>query len=257
MSEPYPDVVARFYDAVYAEVRDGVDNAYYLKTMAEAGGPVLEIGVGTGRLLVEALARGVDAYGIDISPTMIERCRAKLPARRRGAGVGGRRRGPRDRPSVCPRRGPLSGALPRRRLRTTRCGSSMRSTRVLRPGGLFVFDLYVPALKLLLEGLPEMSTSTATTPPESGCAASCPRSPPTSCARRTTSGWASSGTRRTASTGTSGSSTCGSSSATRSSTSWRARLLALEAIHGDFAGGPLGAESREFVVVCRRDEEDG
>ena len=38
MSEPYPDVVARFYDAVYAQVRDGVDNDYYLSQMAEAGG---------------------------------------------------------------------------------------------------------------------------------------------------------------------------------------------------------------------------
>jgi hypothetical protein len=29
--------------------------------------------------------------------------------------------------------------------------------------------------------------------------------------------------------------------------------LRLEALHGDFAGGPLTADSREFVVVCRRD----
>jgi len=30
MSESYPDFVARFYDPVYARVRDGVDNDYYL-----------------------------------------------------------------------------------------------------------------------------------------------------------------------------------------------------------------------------------
>jgi hypothetical protein len=28
--------------------------------------------------------------------------------------------------------------------------------------------------------------------------------------------------------------------------------LVLEAVHGDFAGGPLTADSREYVVVCRR-----
>jgi len=65
VSEPCPDVVARFYDAVYAQVRDGVDNAFYLAQMASAGGPVLEIGSGTGRLLREACRRGVDAWGID------------------------------------------------------------------------------------------------------------------------------------------------------------------------------------------------
>ena len=30
--------------------------------------------------------------------------------------------------------------------------------------------------------------------------------------------------------------------------------LSLEAIHGDFDETPLDAESREFVIVCRRDE---
>ena len=75
MSEPYPEVVARFYDAVYAQVRDGTDNAFYLARMTAAGGPVLEIGAGTGRLLREAHRRGLDAWGIDLSPAMVERCR--------------------------------------------------------------------------------------------------------------------------------------------------------------------------------------
>jgi ubiquinone/menaquinone biosynthesis C-methylase UbiE len=66
MNEPYPDFVARFYDAVYAQVRDGVDNAFYLERMAAAGGPVLEIGVGTGRLFVEA-RRGASTSGGSIS----------------------------------------------------------------------------------------------------------------------------------------------------------------------------------------------
>jgi SAM-dependent methyltransferase len=88
MSETYPDFVARFYDVVYAQVRDGVDNAFYLERMASAGGPVLEIGVGTGRLFTEARRRGIDAWGIDLSPAMIERCRSKLaPADRERVSV--------------------------------------------------------------------------------------------------------------------------------------------------------------------------
>ncbi len=81
MSEPYPDFVARFYDPVYAQVRDGVDNDFYLARMAAAGGPVLEIGCGTGRLLREALRRGIDAWGIDVSLAMAERVPGTAPAR--------------------------------------------------------------------------------------------------------------------------------------------------------------------------------
>jgi Transposase zinc-binding domain len=65
MSEPHPGFAARFYDAVYAQVRDWVDNEFYLHRMAAAGGPALEIGVGTGRLFVEARRRGLDVRGID------------------------------------------------------------------------------------------------------------------------------------------------------------------------------------------------
>jgi hypothetical protein len=59
VADPYPDFVARFYDVVYAQVRDGVDNEFYLERMSAAGGPVLEIGVGAGRLFAEARRRGL------------------------------------------------------------------------------------------------------------------------------------------------------------------------------------------------------
>jgi hypothetical protein len=57
MGQDYPEFVARFYDTVYTQVRDGVDNDFYLRAIAAARGPVLEIGVGTGRLFTEALRR--------------------------------------------------------------------------------------------------------------------------------------------------------------------------------------------------------
>src|SRR5512142_2387559 len=79
MSHDYPDFVARFYDTVYAQLRDGVDNDYYLARIAASPGPVLEIGVGTGRLFCEALRRGADIEGLDVSPAMLARAQAKLP----------------------------------------------------------------------------------------------------------------------------------------------------------------------------------
>ncbi len=40
-------------------------------------GPVLELGIGTGRVALPLVARGVDVHGIDASPAMVERLRAK------------------------------------------------------------------------------------------------------------------------------------------------------------------------------------
>ncbi len=68
----YPDVVARFYDLVYADIRDAVDVQFYLKKIKQTKGPVLEIGVGTGRIFRRALAAGADIYGFDVSPSMLK-----------------------------------------------------------------------------------------------------------------------------------------------------------------------------------------
>lgn len=41
------------------------------------GGPALEFGIGTGRVALPLAARGVDVTGIDLSPEMVDRLRAK------------------------------------------------------------------------------------------------------------------------------------------------------------------------------------
>ena len=72
MNDLYPPVFARFYDLIYAKIRSGVDTGFFLNKMKRAEGPVLEVGVGTGRFFLEALKENVDVYGIDISPAMLE-----------------------------------------------------------------------------------------------------------------------------------------------------------------------------------------
>src|SRR5690349_1988551 len=42
-----------------------------------AGGPVLELGIGTGRIALPLAARGVEVHGIDLSGPMVARLRAK------------------------------------------------------------------------------------------------------------------------------------------------------------------------------------
>ncbi len=74
----YPDYVARFYDVIYSKLRTSVDSEYYLKQILKTQGPVLELGVGTGRLFVEALKQGADIYGIDANRSMIEVLKKKI-----------------------------------------------------------------------------------------------------------------------------------------------------------------------------------
>ena len=74
----YPSYFARFYDFIYASIRSDVDTAFFVKTMKESKGKVLEVGVGTGRLFLEGLKNGVDIYGIDISPEMLEILKTKV-----------------------------------------------------------------------------------------------------------------------------------------------------------------------------------
>jgi SAM-dependent methyltransferase len=76
--QEYPSGFARFYDVIYHQLRDGVDNDFFLNEVRKTRGSVLEIGVGTGRFFIEALNGGHDVYGIDISRNMIEVLKGKL-----------------------------------------------------------------------------------------------------------------------------------------------------------------------------------
>jgi len=78
MINTYPKSFARFYDTVYHNVRDSVDNEYFQDEIKLTGGKVLEIGVGTGRLFLNALNMGADIYGLDVSKTMLDVLYKKL-----------------------------------------------------------------------------------------------------------------------------------------------------------------------------------
>lgn len=48
---------------------------FYLQQAERAAGPILELGCGSGRLLVPIAQRGLDVMGLDSSPSMLERAR--------------------------------------------------------------------------------------------------------------------------------------------------------------------------------------
>jgi SAM-dependent methyltransferase len=75
----YPESFARFYDVIYHNLRDETDNQYFQDEINRTNGKILEIGVGTGRLFMNALNGGADIYGLDISDTMLKLLYNKLP----------------------------------------------------------------------------------------------------------------------------------------------------------------------------------
>jgi SAM-dependent methyltransferase len=75
------DRIAHLYDVDMARNMAFDDVALYAQASQRAGGRVLELGCGNGRILLELLDRGIDAVGIDCSPRMLAHLRQKAAAR--------------------------------------------------------------------------------------------------------------------------------------------------------------------------------
>ena len=83
--EPFED--AALYDWEYRRRR--VDISFYRMLASERGGPVLDLGCGTGRLMLPLLGDGHVVVGVDHAPAMLAQAAARLarlpPGRRRRA----------------------------------------------------------------------------------------------------------------------------------------------------------------------------
>ncbi|MCX6036927.1 MAG: class I SAM-dependent methyltransferase [Chloroflexi bacterium] len=71
--------IAELYDYV-VPYRNRPDVAFFVEAAKESGGPVLEVGCGTGRVLIPTAQAGVEIVGLDLSPHMLEVCRGRLKA---------------------------------------------------------------------------------------------------------------------------------------------------------------------------------
>lgn len=72
--------IARFYDGDYDFFRTpSGDVAFYVEEAVRSKGPVLELGCGTGRVLIPTAAKGIAITGVDASEAMLGKLRAKLP----------------------------------------------------------------------------------------------------------------------------------------------------------------------------------
>ncbi|HTL86136.1 MAG TPA: class I SAM-dependent methyltransferase [Acidimicrobiia bacterium] len=73
--ETYGERVADVYDTWYKKL-DSPGEVELLEELA-AGGPVLELGIGTGRVALPLAARGTKVHGLDASPAIVEQMRKK------------------------------------------------------------------------------------------------------------------------------------------------------------------------------------
>ncbi len=69
---------SKYYDASYTAKTNLVDLPFYIPLAENDGGPILEIGCGTGRVLLPIARKGIRITGVDQSESMLSVLRSKL-----------------------------------------------------------------------------------------------------------------------------------------------------------------------------------
>jgi ubiquinone/menaquinone biosynthesis C-methylase UbiE len=80
MNYEYKGMIAQFWDLLRGDSAHWADRFFFKKVVAQNGQPVLDVGCGTGRLLLDFMADGIDIDGVDNSPEMLDLCCQKAVA---------------------------------------------------------------------------------------------------------------------------------------------------------------------------------
>jgi SAM-dependent methyltransferase len=142
-ASPY-DSIAAFYDRWSTSVVEDIN--FYVEEAVMSGGPVLELGVGTGRIALPIAHTGVRVIGVDSSPRMLELCREHAAAfgldRLLDLRLGDLRDPPLETTvplAISPFRAFLHLQSDGERLQTL-----SRIRELLQTGGRLVFDVFAP-----------------------------------------------------------------------------------------------------------------
>jgi ubiquinone/menaquinone biosynthesis C-methylase UbiE len=76
----YRGLMAELWDLFRGDTSRWDDRMLYRDLIRQTGEPVLDVGCGTGRILLDFMADGVDIDGVDNSPEMLDLCRQKAQA---------------------------------------------------------------------------------------------------------------------------------------------------------------------------------
>jgi SAM-dependent methyltransferase len=147
---PYVDY-AEYYDVDHVT---GIDIPFYLEYAKQYGSPVLELACGTGRVLIPVAEAGYEIYGLDLSQKMLDRCRQKVVERGLGEQV---HLYLADMAQFELPRADFSLAyIPVRSFMHLDTQAEQRACMArayahLRPGGLFIVDVYAPSYRHLAQ----------------------------------------------------------------------------------------------------------
>lgn len=144
-AERYDDLSAEMFAP---EVLDPTVD--FLARLAGAG-PVLELAIGTGRVAIPLVARGMSVSGIELSQPMVDQLRRKIPAERLAVVVG-------DMANASAP-GPFSlvyvvwNSIGNLCTQEEQVQCFANAARHLAPGGRFVIELWVPGIRRFPPGV--------------------------------------------------------------------------------------------------------
>jgi ubiquinone/menaquinone biosynthesis C-methylase UbiE len=142
------------YDLVTPSTLQG-DVEWYCGQARASGGPVLELGAGTGRVTLAIAAAGISIYALDSSEAMLDSLRSKLEAQSREVKsrvrvVSGDMRtfdlGKRFALIICPFRAFLHNVT-----ESDQLACLERVRQHLSPSGRFVFNVFHPSLTFMAQ----------------------------------------------------------------------------------------------------------
>jgi SAM-dependent methyltransferase len=148
----FGEEVAAAYDASSAEMfaPDVLDPAVDLLARLAGDGPALELAVGTGRLALPLARRGVRVHGVDMSRAMVRRLRGKPGGDAVDVTIG----------DIATTRVPgefavaylVFNTINNLTTQAAQVACFRNAAAHLRPGGCFLVEVGVPALRLLPPG---------------------------------------------------------------------------------------------------------
>jgi SAM-dependent methyltransferase len=162
------DIYARFYDLDFGEA--DADLFMYQQFASRCGSPILELGCGTGRVLLPLARQGYQITGVDLSLPMLEVARGKVAAEDLSERVTFSQQDMRelelgDRFNLA-----FAAINSFMHLLNTddQLAALARIRHHLNPGGLLILDLFNPDLSRLLEARGQVGLAKVMTDPDTG-----------------------------------------------------------------------------------------
>lgn len=143
------DVAASYDDDLAPMPEAGID---VLAQLAGPGGDALEFAIGTGRVALPLAARGVSVAGIELSPAMLSRLRAKPGGAEACIPVAVGDMASEHVPGTFDVVYLVFNTIMNLTIQDAQVACFVNAARHLRPGGAFVVETGVPALRLLPPG---------------------------------------------------------------------------------------------------------